>query len=123
MIEARLTLPADGAFALTARLFVASILRILGTDDGSVEDIKLAVSELCGAAAAAELPMPIEIRVTDQGGGAVVEFEGITTLEAAEAAHDETEEFARAYRLPLLQSLFPQMQMVDGIVRIAISAR
>jgi hypothetical protein len=123
MIEARLTLPADGAFALAARLFVASILRILGTDDGPVEDIKLAISELCGAAAATELLEPIEIRVTDQGGGAVVEFEGITSLEAAEPGHDETEEFARTYRLPLLQSLFPQMQTVDGIVRIAFSAQ
>ena len=116
-------MPADGAFALTARLFVASTLRILGADDGSVEDLKLAISELCAAAAGTEVVTPIAIRVSDEGEGAVVEFRGITILEAGEPTHDETEEFARTYRLQLLQSLFPRMQMADGIVRIAISDR
>lgn len=116
-------MPADGAFALTARLFVASILRILEADDGSVDDVKLAVSELCAAAAGAEPLMPIAIRVTGDADGSVVEFEGVTTLEAGEPTHDETEDFARTYRLQLLKSLFPQMQLTDGVVRIPVPAR
>jgi hypothetical protein len=123
MIEARLTAPADGALALTARLFVASTLRILGADDGSVEDAKLAVSELFAAAAGAELPVPIAIRVMNEEEGPVIEFEGITSLAFEGSANDETEEFARRYRLQLLQSLFPRMEMTDGTARISVSDR
>jgi anti-sigma regulatory factor (Ser/Thr protein kinase) len=120
IIEARLTMPAQAAYALTARLFVASSARILGVDEGSVEDLKLAISELHAAAVAAEPGASIEIRVTGGGEGPVVEFEGVTTLKSARSPSDETEEFASAYRLPLLQSIFPHMQIAGALVTIDI---
>ena len=93
-------MPAQAAYALTARLFVASSARILGADNGSVEDLKLAISELHAAAVAADPDGSIEIRVTEGGEGPVVEFEGVTTLESTRSTADETEEFACPYRLP-----------------------
>jgi anti-sigma regulatory factor (Ser/Thr protein kinase) len=123
MIEARLSMPSDGAFALTARLFVASILRIMGVDDDAIEDLKLAVSELCAAAAGAGTDAPIAIRVTDEGGRGLVEFEGIASLDPGDSAGgDEAERLARTYRLQLLRSLFPELQVRDGAVRIAVPA-
>jgi hypothetical protein len=123
IIEARLTMPAHPAFALTARLFVASSARILGADEGSVEDLKLAISELCASAAAAEPDASIEIRVTEGGEGPIVEFEGRTTLESVGSTADEAEEFARAYRLPLLRSIFPDIHVTGAIVRIVLPGR
>jgi len=122
-MAARLTMPAHAAYALTARLFVASSARILGADDHSVEDLKLAISELHAAAVAAEPGGSIEIRVTEGGEGPVVEFEGVTTLESGRPTSDETEEFASAYRLPLLQSIFPHMQIAGALVTIDIPDR
>ena len=122
-MAARLTMPAHAAYALTARLFVASSARILGADDDAVEDLKLAISELHAAAVAAQPGGSIEIRVTEGGAGPVVQFEGVTTLESGRSTSDETEEFASAYRLPLLRSIFPHIQIARALVRIDVLDR
>jgi hypothetical protein len=123
MIEARLATPADGAFALTARRFVASTLRILGADDATVDDAKLAVSELFAAALASGNSEAIAVRVTNDGGDATVEFDGIADLATGGPAADETETFARRYRRQLLESLFPAMETDERSVRISVPIR
>ncbi|HEY7401334.1 MAG TPA: hypothetical protein VH989_10625 [Actinomycetota bacterium] len=120
MIEARLTTPADGAFALTARRFVASTLRILGADAATVEDVKLAVSELFAAAVGSPNSPVVSVRVPDGEGKATVEFEGIPDPASDGPTTDEMEAFARRYRQQLLVSLFPMIETDARSVRIPV---
>jgi hypothetical protein len=120
MIEARLTTPADGAFALTARRFVASTLRILGADDATVEDVKLAVSELFAATVGSPRSPMVAVRVPDGEAEATVEFEGIPDPASIPPTTDETEAFARRYRQQLLVSLFPTIETDARSVRISV---
>jgi len=61
--ELVLEIPADAAFAVTARLFVAAAARGLGIGDGATEDLRLAASELVANAVETGQPGPIRLTV------------------------------------------------------------
>jgi anti-sigma regulatory factor (Ser/Thr protein kinase) len=56
-----LEIPADPAYAVTARLFVGTAAHDLGLSDETVEDLRLAASELVANAVDAHEPGPIRL--------------------------------------------------------------
>jgi histidine kinase-like protein len=57
-----LLVPPDAAFVATARLFAAAVGRTVGCDEGSIEDLKLAVSEAVTAGLRAGASEQITVR-------------------------------------------------------------
>lgn len=102
--EMILEIPADAAYAVTARLFVVAAARELGVADGIAEDLRLAASELVANAVEAGRPGPI--RLTLSGGPTAVHLEasGVGVL------LDEPPVSRRA----LLESLFDATDIGDG---------
>jgi anti-sigma regulatory factor (Ser/Thr protein kinase) len=68
----RLTVASESRLLGTVRLVVATAGRRAGLDDEQVEDLKVAVSELCAAAVADALG-PVEVRMAERGDRLVVE--------------------------------------------------
>ncbi|MDP9328049.1 MAG: hypothetical protein M3P10_07570 [Actinomycetota bacterium] len=98
-----LSIPADPALALTARMFAGAVSRHL-TADVSPDDLKLAFSELLAAAidaGAAEVVFRVDLErqeVTVHGaGGSTATGEGL----------EDHDRFARSHRADLLAALFP----------------
>jgi anti-sigma regulatory factor (Ser/Thr protein kinase) len=75
--ELTLEIPVDPAYAVTARLFVATAARDLGLRDGSVDDLRLAVSELVANAVETGEPGPIALTVATEAGGLLVLATGV----------------------------------------------
>jgi hypothetical protein len=103
-----LSIPADPALALTARMFAGAVSRQLTTDIGA-DDLKLAFSELLATAidaGATEVIFRVdverrELTVERSGGGAEA------------TAPEEHDRFARTHRADLLAALLPGIR-TDG---------
>jgi anti-sigma regulatory factor (Ser/Thr protein kinase) len=80
MPEMTLEIPADAAFAVTARLFVVAAARGLGLADGTIEDLRLAASELVANAVETGQPGPIRLTVGLDESEIRLEVEGAGTL-------------------------------------------
>jgi anti-sigma regulatory factor (Ser/Thr protein kinase) len=110
-----LELPLQPAYVVCGRLFTASLARFYGCDEGTTDDLKVAVSEAC--ANAIERPAtparPIRVVVNRQGSRLLFEIEngGVPTMAAepdgGAVEHASTEELARILGMELVRSLFP----------------
>jgi histidine kinase-like protein len=67
--ELSLEIPVDPAFAVTARIFVATAARDLGLSEGIVEDLRLASSELVANAVEVgeQGPIRLVLRIREEG--------------------------------------------------------
>ena len=104
-----LSVPADPALALTARMFAGAVGEHM--DEVSPEDLKLAFSELLAAAVATGSER-IVFRADLQRGQITVAGAGPLGPEAGDDL-EEHERFARAHRSDLLTALFPGLR-ADG---------
>ncbi len=101
-----LSLPADPALALTARMFAGALAEHLR--DASHDDLKLAFSELLAAGVDAGADL-VEFRA-DLGRAEVI-IRGAGTIGAGGAPEtDELERFAHSHRADLLSALFPRLR-------------
>jgi anti-sigma regulatory factor (Ser/Thr protein kinase) len=76
-----LEIPVDPAYAVTARLFVAAAARDLGAADGTIEDLRLAASELVANAVEVGEPGPVRLSLrADQAGGIHLDATGVGPL-------------------------------------------
>lgn len=106
-----LSIPADPALALTARIFAGAVSRYLAGE--SPDDLKLALSELLAGAieaGATEVAFRVDVdrqEVSAQGAG-------VTGLGGA--AEDDERRVARTSRAALLSALFPGMRTEGDIV-------
>jgi anti-sigma regulatory factor (Ser/Thr protein kinase) len=112
--ELTLEIPVDPAYAVTARLFVATAARDLGLRDGSVDDLRLAVSELVANAVETGEPGPIALTIATEPGGLLVLATGVgpigdeppisrrTLLQALMDTDVSVTEGAVRLRMPLL---------------------
>jgi anti-sigma regulatory factor (Ser/Thr protein kinase) len=101
MPEMTLEIPADAAFAVTARLFVVAAARGLGVADGTSEDLRLAASELVANAVETGQPGPIrltvaitenEIRLEVQGAGPLADDPPISRQDLLGSLFDATDD-------------------------------
>jgi hypothetical protein len=113
-----LSIPADPALALTARMFAGAVSRHLMAEV-SPDDLKLAFSELLATAIdadAAEVVFRVDLErqeITVEGAGA----------DAAGGAPEEHDRFARTHRADLLAALFPGIRTDAGTVIMPLQAR
>jgi hypothetical protein len=113
-----LSIPADPALALTARMFAGAVSRHLMAEV-SPDDLKLAFSELLATAidaGAAEVVFRVDLErqeITVEGAGA----------DAAGGAPEEHGLFARTHRADLLAALFPGIRTDAGTVIMPLQAR
>ena len=108
-----LEIPADAAFAVTARLFVAAAARGLGIADGTIEDLRLAASELVANAVETGQPGPIRLTVGLEGDGIRLEARGAGPL-----ANEPP-----ISRRDLLGSLFDEIDVVpQDLIRLRAPA-
>lgn len=111
-----LELPLQPAYVACGRLFAASLGRFYGCDEGTTDDLKIAVSEAAANAIAAKSgggPGPIRVVVSREGSRLLFEIEngGAAAMsdeaEAGKAEHASTDELARILGIELVRSLFP----------------
>jgi hypothetical protein len=113
-----LSIPADPALALTARMFAGAVSRHLMAEV-SPDDLKLAFSELLATAidaGAAEVVVRVDLErqeITLEVAGA----------DAAGGAPEEHDRFARTHRADLLAALFPGIRTDAGTVIMPLQAR
>jgi hypothetical protein len=113
-----LSIPADPALALTARMFAGAVSRHL-TAEVSPDDLKLAFSELLATAidaGAAEVVVRMDLErqeITLEVAGA----------DAAGGAPEEHDRFARTHRADLLAAPFPGIRTDAGTVIMPLQAR
>jgi hypothetical protein len=112
-----LAVPADPAFALTARLFAGALTQHL--ESATPEDLKLAFSELLAAAVGAGSDV-VEYRV-DLGRSEIV-VRGVSLDAGASEDVEEHERFARTHRADLLTALFPRLRQEDGVLVLPLAA-
>jgi anti-sigma regulatory factor (Ser/Thr protein kinase) len=109
--EMTLEIPADAAYAVTARLFVVAAARDLGVPDEIAEDLRLAASELVANAVEAGLPGPIRLALHGDAGAVRLDVSGVGAIV------DDPPISRRA----LLESLFDAPDLAeDGRVRISV---
>lgn len=114
-----LSLPADPALALTARMFAGALAEHL--QEVNAEDLKLAFSELLAAGIDAGADL-VEFRA-DLGRAEVV-VRGAGTIDAEGApGTDELERFAHAHRADLLTALFPRLRTEPDAVVLPLGAQ
>jgi anti-sigma regulatory factor (Ser/Thr protein kinase) len=106
-----LEIPADAAYAVTARLFVAAAARDLGVPEEIAEDLRLAASELVANAVEAGRPGPIRLALHGDAGAVRLDVSGVGAIV------DDSPISRRA----LLESLFDATDLAeDGRVRISV---
>lgn len=111
-----LELPADPAFMATARMFASALARHFEIDENVVEDLKLAVSEACSRALAAEEEArPVSLRVARDDDRLVFE---ISQGDLRVASGDDTptpshEELAAGMSLELITALFGDAEIAN----------
>lgn len=89
----------DPDLVSAARLFAAAIARDAGTDEGSIDDLKLAVTEACAAAIEGGAPaIDLEVALDDTRLAVRIAAEGI--------GHGATAESAPIGHLALIGALF-----------------
>lgn len=112
-----LEIPAVAAHVNTARLFVGAVARHFGIDEGSVDDLKLAVSEACNGAirvrAAEADDRSIRIASMREEGSLLIEVEDAVEPRVSPIA-STTEDLVRGLGLELIIALFPDVLMVPG---------
>ena len=111
-----LSVPADPALALTARMFAGALAGHLG-DDVSADDLKLAFSELLAAGVDAG-SNSVAYRV-DLGRAEIV-VRGASIDATDGPGVEEHERFARAHRADLLNALFPHLRSEGDVIRLSI---
>jgi len=112
--EMILEIPVDAAYAVTARLFVATAAREMGLPDGTVEDLRLAASELVANAVETSAPGPIRLTVLREGSDVILDVVGAGTISDA----------APISRRALLETVFGAANIVeDEGTRIHVSRR
>jgi anti-sigma regulatory factor (Ser/Thr protein kinase) len=111
--EMSLEIPANAAYAVTARRFIVTATRALGLPDGTVEDLRLAASELVANAVGSGAPGPIRFALVPDGSEVCLDVSGVGALS------DEPPISRRA----LLEGLFDAEHLVqDPIIRIRVPA-
>ena len=111
--EMTLEIPAEAAYAVTARLFVVAAARDLGVSEEIAEDLRLAASELVANAVEADRPGPIRLALrSDQG-----------TVRLVVSGVGEVEDASPISRRALLESLFDATDLAEeGRVGISVPA-
>ena len=112
-----LSVPADPALALTARMFAGALAEHLG-DDVSADDLKLAFSELLAAGVDAGSDA-VAYRVDLERAEIVVRGASIDATD--QSGVEEHERFARAHRADLLGALFPDLRAEGDEIRLRIA--
>ena len=109
--DGRLEIPAEAAFAVTARQFVVSLSRLLGADEATVDDLRLAASELIANAVETGADGPVALSLGRSDGALRLHATGIGSI-----ADDEPISLRR-----LLESLFDGATFgPDGSVDVAV---
>jgi hypothetical protein len=112
-----LSITADPALALTARMFAGAVSRHLAAEINP-DDLKLAFSELLATAidaGATEVVFRVDLarqEVTVEGAGG----------DATAAAAEEQDRFARTHRADLLAALFPGIRTEGRTVTVPLRA-
>ena len=92
-----LEIPAEAAFAVTARQFVASLAGVLGADPATVDDLRLAASELVANAVETGAGGPVSlslgriegtIRLAATGTGPIADDEPVSRRRLLESLFD-----------------------------------
>ncbi len=111
--EMSLEIPADAAYAVTARRFIVTAAHALGLPDGTVEELRLAASELVANAVETGVPGPIRLALIPDGSEVCLDASGVGALS------DEPPISRRA----LLEGLFDAGHLAqDRVVRIRVPA-
>jgi anti-sigma regulatory factor (Ser/Thr protein kinase) len=111
-VEATLEVPAEPALALTARQFVASLGRVLGVDEATVDDLRLVASELVANAAEANVGLPLRLSFSHSNGELRVVATGVGPIADGEPLS----------RRRLLEGLFEGTAFgADGSVRVSVT--
>jgi len=111
--EMTLEIPADAAYAVTARLFVVAAARDLGVSEVIAEDLRLAASELVANAVEAGRPGPIRLALRADPGTVRLEVSGVGAIVDASPIS----------RRALLESLFDATDLAEeDQVRISVPA-
>ena len=110
-----LELPPDPAFMATARMFASSLARHFEIDENVVEDLKLAISEACSRALAADGGEdPVSLNVERDDGRLVFEISQ-GELPGAGASEDTPTpshaELATGLSLELITALFEDAEL------------
>jgi anti-sigma regulatory factor (Ser/Thr protein kinase) len=118
----QLVLPSEPAFAVTARVFVVTAARHHGMDERTVEDLRLAASELFTNALEQGRP---EVTFTVAAGaqGPVLRAEGVGSLSAPMGDGDAEDVWSRTRRLDVLETLFDDLRVLNedpGTVEIVL---
>ena len=111
-----LSVPADPALALTARMFAGALAEHL-RDDVSADDLKLAFSELLAAGVDAGSDS-VAYRVDLDRAEIVVRGASIDATD--QPAVEEHDRFARAHRADLLGALFPDLRSKGDAIRLSL---
>lgn len=101
-----LSIPADPALALTARMFAGALSRHLGTEV-SPDDLKLAFSELLSTAIDAGAPgvvFRVDLETNE------LSFEAVPAATGGLGSTEEDDLFVRTHRADLLSALFPSIR-------------
>jgi hypothetical protein len=77
-----LSVPARPEYLATARLFAASVGRLLGSSEEQVEDLRLAVSEACTQAIAGGSTDRVTVELVPAGGSVTVQVGTLVGVEA-----------------------------------------
>ncbi len=110
-------IPADPVYVATARIFASSLARHFGVEEDTVEDLKLAISEACSRALAADGEGRIEVRA--EHGADRITFE-IPQGELETPADDQSTPtpssaaMAAGFSLELVGALFEDAEVADG---------
>jgi hypothetical protein len=118
----QLMLPSEPAFAVTARVFVVTAARHHGVDERTVEDLRLAASELFTNALEQGRPQ-VTFTVAAGEQGPVLRAEGVGSLSATGGDGDAGEVWSRTRRLDVLETLFDGLRVLDedpGTVEIVL---
>jgi hypothetical protein len=118
----QLVLPSEPAFAVTARVFVVTAARHHGMDERTVEDLRLAASELF-TNALEQGRQRVKFTVIAGAQGPILRAEGVGSLSSPVGDGDAGEVWARTRRLDVLQTLFDDLRVLNedpGMVEIVL---
>jgi anti-sigma regulatory factor (Ser/Thr protein kinase) len=104
-----LELPRDAAFMATARMFASSLARHFEIEEDVVEDLKLAISEACSRALAADdADLPVSLRVARDDGRLLFEISqgDLPPAEEEDTPAPSHEQMGAAMSLELITALF-----------------
>jgi anti-sigma regulatory factor (Ser/Thr protein kinase) len=124
-----LELPPDPAFVSTARMFASTLARHFEIAEDSVEDLKLAVSEACTRALAAEeVDRTLSVTASRDDGRLIFEISQgeLPPLAEADTPTPSHQELAAGLSFELITALFADAELVSGaegspVVRFSVS--